>query len=215
MKPIVRVPLVLLVTAVAISLGVVGVHASTECVRFITKKVRHHKVSAATAARWAAWDKAHPNWHPKKKPAETLAQLDFACAVPVIEKPADGDLPPLELNRFNFASDFELPPPTDAPPVLVAMNEPPQNFPPDQPTASYVMPPIYSPPYPTLFGPPPPPPPGHSVQPPPGGSTNPTGPINPTPEPSSWMLLATSVLAIGMLAYRRPQMAKVVARRRF
>src|SRR6185437_5876890 len=111
MKPIVRVPLVLLVTAVAISLGVVGVHASTQCVRFITKKVRHHKVSAATAARWAAWDKAHPNWHPKKKPAETLAQLDFACAVPVIQKPVDGELPPLELNTFNFAPDLELPPP--------------------------------------------------------------------------------------------------------
>ncbi len=99
-------------TAVAISLGVVGVHASTQCVRFITTKVRHHKVSAATAARWAAWDKAHPNWHPKKKlPAETLAQLDFACAVPVIQKPVDGDLPPLELNAFSFGSDLELPAP--------------------------------------------------------------------------------------------------------
>jgi len=204
MKPIVRVPLVLLVTAVAISLGVVGVHASTECVRFITKKVRHHKVSAATAARWAAWDKAHPNWHPKK-PAETLAQLDFACAVPVIQKPVDGDLPPLELNTFNLAPNPELPP--DTPPVVVAMNEPPQNFLPDQPSSSYVMPPIYSPPYPALFGPPPsPPPPPHSV--------TPTAP-GLTPEPSSWMMLATAVLAIGMLAYRRPQMAKVVARRRF
>ena len=109
MKPIVRVPLVLLVTAVAISLGVVGVHASTQCVRFITKKVRHHKVSAATAARWAAWDKAHPNWHPKKSPAETLAQLDFACAVPVIQKPVDGELPPLELNTFSFPWRFLLP----------------------------------------------------------------------------------------------------------
>jgi hypothetical protein len=208
MKPIVRVPLVLLVTAVAISLGVVGVHASTQCVRFITKKVRHHKVSAATAARWAAWDKAHPNWHPKKKPAETLAQLDFACAVPVIQKPVDGELPPLELNTFNFAPDLELPPP-DAPPVVVAENEPPQDLVPNEPSPSYVMPPIYTPPYPTLFGPPPTPP-TRSVQPPPGG-----GSPGLAPEPSSWMLLATSMLAMGMLAYRRPQMAKVVARRRF
>jgi hypothetical protein len=205
MKPIVRVPLVLLVTAVAISLGVVGVHASTECVRFITKKVRRHEVSAATAARWAAWDKAHPNWHPKKKPAETLAQLDFACAVPVIEKPADGELPPLELNTFNFAPDQELPPP-DAPPVIVAMNEPPQNFLPDQPSPSYVTPPIFAPPYPTLFGPPPPPPP-------PPHSVTPTGP-GLAPEPSSWMLLVTSVLAIGTLAYRRSRVAKAVAPRR-
>jgi hypothetical protein len=202
MKPIVRVPLVLLVTAVAISLGVVGVHASTQCVRFITKKVRRHKVSAATAARWAAWDKAHPNWHPRKSPAETLAQLDFACAVPLIEKPADGDLPPLELNTFNFAPNLELPPP-DAPPV-VAMLEPPQQLFPDQPSMSMVSPPIYSPQYPTIFGPPPPPPP-HSV--------NPINP-GPTPEPSTWMLLATSMLAIGTLASRRPRTAKVTARRR-
>jgi hypothetical protein len=201
MKPIVRVPLVLFVTAAAISLGVVGVHASTQCVRFITKKV-HHRVSAATAARWAAWDKAHPNWHPTKSPAETLAQLDFACAVPVIEKPADGDLPPLELNTFSFPQDLMLPPP--AGPPIVAMNKPPQDLFPDAPPISLVSPPIYSPQYPTLFGPPPSPP-SRSVQ--------PTGP-GLTPEPSSWMLLATSMLAICTLAYRRPQTAKVVARRR-
>ena len=196
MKPIVRVPLVLLVTAAAISLGMVGVHASTECVRFIQKKI-HHRVSAATAARWAAWDKAHPNWHPKKRPAETLAQLDFACSVPLIQKPADGELPPIELNTFSFPPDL-LPPP-DAPPV-VAMNEPPQIFP-DQPGMSLVTPPIYMPPYPSLTAPPPP---SHSVQ-----------PVGPTPEPSTWMLLATSLLAIGTLACRRPRTAKVVALRRY
>lgn len=205
MKPIVRVPLVLLLTAVAISAGVVGVHASTECVRFVTKKIRHHKVSSATAARWAAWDKAHPNWHPKKSTAEIMAQLDFACAVPVIQKPADGDLPPVDLNTFSFPTTIELPPP-NAPPV-VAMNEPPQDLIPDSPPVSFVSPPIYSPQYPTLFGPPPP---GRSVT-PPVGSTSQTGL---TPEPSTWMLLATSVLAIGTLAYRRPQTVKVVARRR-
>lgn len=209
MKPIVRVPLVLLVTAVAISLGVVGVHASTECVRFITKKVRHHKVSAATAARWAAWDKAHPNWHPKKSPKETLAQLDFACAVPMVEKPVDGDLPPLELNTFSFPSGVELPPP-DSPPV-VAMNEPPHQLFPDRPSMDLVSPPIYSPQYPTLFGGfPPPPPPGHSVTPPPGG-----GSPGLAPEPSTWMLLVTSMLAIGSLAYRRPRTAKAIARRSY
>lgn len=205
MKPIVRVPLVLLITAIAISLGVAGVHASTQCVRFITKKV-HHKVSAATAARWAAWDKAHPNWHPKKSPAETMAQLDFACSVPVIQRPVDVELPPIELNTFSFPSDLMLPPP-DAPPV-VAMNEPPQDLFPDKPSMSLVSPPIYSPQYPMLFGPPPAPPTtgGHSV--------NPTGP-GLAPEPSSLMLLVTSVLAIGMLAYRRPQPARVIARRRY
>jgi hypothetical protein len=206
MKPIVRVPLVLLMTAIAISLGVAGVHASTQCVRFITKKVRHHRVSAATAARWAAWDKAHPNWHPKKSPAEIMAQLDFACSVPVIQRPVDGELPPLELNTFNFQSDVLLPPP-DAPPV-VAMNEPPQDLFPDQPSMSLVSPPIYSPQNPILFGAPPAPPATgqHAV--------NPTSP-GPTPEPSTWMLLATSLLAIGTLVYRRPQPARVIARRRY
>jgi len=196
MKPIVRVPLVLVVTAAAISLGVVGVQASTECVRFITKKVRHHKVSAATAARWAAWDKAHPNWHPKKTPAETLAQLDFACAVPVIQKPVDGDLPPIQLTAFEFAPPL-LPP--DAPP-MVAMNEPPIFN--DAPPMSLVTPPIFAPQYPTLMGGPPAPP-SHAVT-----------PLGAAPEPSTWMLLGTSVLAMGALAYRRPRMAKVVARRR-
>lgn len=201
MKPIVRVPLVLLVTAGAISLGVVGVYASTDCVRFIQKKVRHHRVSAATAARWAAWDKAHPNWHPKKSPVETMAQLDFACSVPLIEKPATEELPPLELSNFDFPMDM-LPPP-EMPPV-VAMNEQPPDMFPEGPPVSHVMPPIYSPQYPSLFGSFPPPPPARSVQPPPAA----------TPEPSTWMLLATSLLAIGTLAYRRPQAARVVARRR-
>lgn len=202
MKPIVRVPLVLLLTAVAISAGVVGVHASTECVRFITKTVRRHKVSAATAARWAAWDKAHPNWHPKKRPSETLSQLDFACSVPVIQKPVDDELPPIELTAFDFPTDLELPPP-DAPPV-VAMNEPPQNIFPDYPPVSMVSPPLYSPQYPGLFGGPPPP--SRSIAPPAPGLA---------PEPSTWMLLVTSLLAIGSLAYRRPQVARVVARRRY
>jgi len=201
MKPIVRVPLVLLVTAAAISLGVVGVHASTECMRFIQKKVRHHKISAATAARWAAWDKAHPNWHPRKTPKETMAQLDFACAVPLVEKSTDGDLPALQLTSFDFPTEVLLPPP-DAPPVI-AMNEQPPDVFPEGPPESHVLPPIYAPQYPSLFGNFPPPP-SRSVQTPPG----------PAPEPSTWMLLATSMLAMGALAYRRPRTAKVVARRR-
>jgi hypothetical protein len=87
------------------------------------------------------------------------------------------------------------------------MNEPPQNLFPDQPPVSLVSPPIYSPQYPSLFGPPPPPPTtGHSV--------NPAGP-GLTPEPSSWMLLATSLLAMGTIASRRPRTAKAIARRSY
>ena len=198
MKPVVRVPLILLVTAAAVSLGMVGVHASTECVRFIQKKVRHHKVSAATAAKWAVWDKAHPNWHPKTR-KETLAQLDFACAVPLIEKQVDGDLPPLTLTGFDFAMDM-LPPP-ETPPVIVAMNTPPPELFPLQPMPDVVSPPIYSPQYPGLFG---------------GFPTPPTHVITPgpTPEPSSWMLLATSLLGLWAVAFRRrPRMVAARARR--
>ena len=196
MKPIVRVPLVLIVTAAAISLGVVGVHASTECVRFIQKKVRHHRVSAATAARWVAWDKAHPNWHPKT-PKETLAQLDFACAVPLIEQPVDQQLPPLNLTNFGFAMDM-LPPP-ETPPVTVAMNTPPPELLPLQPMPDVVSPPIYSPQYPSPFG---------------AFPTPPTHVVAPglTPEPSSLMLLATSLLALGAFASYRPRIAKAFAR---
>jgi hypothetical protein len=201
MKPIVRIPLVVLVTAAAISLGLVGVYASTECVRFVQKKVHHHKVSAATAARWVAWDKAHPNWHPRT-PKETLAQLDFACAVPLIEKPVDGELPPLDLTAWDIPMDM-LPPP-EAPPVTIAENTPPQDLFPDTPALpDVVSPPIYSPQYPSLFGSFPPPP-SHSVAPPAPGAT---------PEPSTWMLLATSILAMGTLASRRPRLAKAIARR--
>lgn len=196
MKPIVRIPLAVLLTSAAISLGVVGVKASTQCVRFI-QKARHHKVSAATAARWAAWDKAHPNWHPKKRtPNETLAQLDFACQVPVVVNPADGTLPPLDTAGFDVPMDM-LPPPVQ--PTIVAMNTPPPNpFPEDQPSQSFVSPPIYSPQYPTLFGIAPVP----SVVP----------PIGATPEPSSWMMLATAMLTMGILAYRRPRIVTAFAR---
>ena len=195
MKPIVRIPLATLVTVVAVSLGVVGVQASTQCVRFI-QKVRHHKVSAATAARWAEWDKAHPNWHPRKTPKETLAQLDFACQVPLEVKPVDGDLPPLEIAGFDLPLEL-LPPPET--PAIVALNTPPELFP-ETPSNSLVSPPIYAPLYPTLFGIAAVP----SVAP----------PIGATPEPSSWMMLATAMLAMGALAMRRPRLAAAPARAR-
>jgi len=200
MKPIIRVPLAILVTSAVISLGVVGVEASTQCVRFI-QRVRHHKVSAATAERWAAWDKAHPNWHPKKRtPTETLAQLDFACQVPIIVNHVDGELPPLQLTGLDLPMEM-LPPPEQ--PTVVALNTPPpQLFPQETPTQSIVSPPIYSPEYPSLFGFAPIP----SVVPPPAA----------TPEPSTWMMLATAMLAIAGLAFRRarlPAFASVRARR--
>jgi hypothetical protein len=205
----------MLVTAAVVSLGVVGVHASTECVRFIQKKVRHHRVSAETAARWAAWDKAHPNWHPKT-PKEALAQLDFACTVPVIQQPVDGQLPPIEIGTFAFPMDM-LPPP--APPTIVADNQPPPTPFADTPTQSIISPPIYTPVYPMEWGLSIPP--EHvkkSTPPPSGGGTGPGGGTKTTPppvvpEPSTWILLATAVFAMGGMAYRRPVTAEAIARR--
>jgi hypothetical protein len=191
MKPIIRIPLAMLVTSAVICVGLIGVHASEQCVRLIQHK-RHH-VSAATAARWAAWDKAHPNWHPKPV-HEAMAAIDFACSIPLIQKPVDGELPLLNLQGFDFAMN-ELPPPV--PPNLIAKNEPPPTIFPDTPGLPLVSPPIYSPEYPTLFGGFPPP---H------------TAPPTVTPEPSTWMLLATSLLAMAALAKRRPVLRRAVAR---
>jgi hypothetical protein len=191
MKPVIRVPLAILVTSAAISVGLIGVHASEQCVRFI-KHRRHH--TAATLAAWAAWDKAHPNWHPKPV-NEAIAAVDFACSLPLIQKPVDGELPPLNLEGFDFPMG-ELPPPVT--PTLIARNEPPPIIFADTPALPLVSPPIYSPEYPTMFGGFPPP---H------------TAPPSITPEPSSWTLLATSLLAMGALAKRRRTLCCAVARR--
>lgn len=189
MKPIIRIPLAMLVTAAIISVGLIGVHASESCVRFVQKK-RHH-VSAATAARWAAWDKAHPNWHPKPV-YEAMAAVDFACSVPMVQPQPDGELPPITLTGFVFPM-VELPPP--APPTLVAENQPPDVFP-DTPGLPMVSPPLYSPEYPTMFG----------------GFPTPRTTPSITPEPSTWMLLATSLLAMAAVGKRRPALRRAVAR---
>ena len=92
-------------------------------------------------------------------------------------------------------------PPEQLPPVTVAMNTPPQSLFGDNPMPDVVSPPIYSPEYPSLFGNFPAPP------------TRSVAPPGITPEPSTWMLLATSMLAMGVMAFRRQQMAEAIARR--
>ena len=198
MKAIYRVPLVLLTTAAAVSLGVVGVHASTQCVRFVQQKVRHRKVTAATAARWAAWNKAHPNYHPKRTPEDTLAQIDFACKVPTEEKTPTELLPPVELGTFGMPREMSAPPTVSAPsatPVTVATNAPPPDLFPLQPSDSIVTPPIYPPEYPVMFGP-------IGTVPLPSSQT-PLPPVGPTPEPAGWVLMATAAAAIASVAARR------------
>lgn len=198
MKAIYRAPLVLLTAAAAVSLGVVGVHASTQCVRFVQQKVRHRKVTAATAARWATWNKAHPNFHPRKTPKETLAQIDFACKVPTEEKTPTEMLPPVELATFEIPREMSGPPTVPAPPstpIIVATNAPPADLFPLQPSDSIVTPPIYPPEYPVIFGP------IGTVQLPSSGT--PLPPIGQTPEPAGWALMATAAVAMATAASRR------------
>ncbi|HWB31954.1 MAG TPA: hypothetical protein VG714_02155 [Acidobacteriaceae bacterium] len=76
--------------------GVIAVHASATCERFVrtyvTKPVKNH-VSQATLAAWAAWREAHPDWKPNPdvhRPKyvmtreEQVKKVDFACEVPEI-----------------------------------------------------------------------------------------------------------------------------------
>ncbi len=102
------------------TLGVVAVHASATCERFVrtyvTKPVRN-RLSKETADAWAAWRIAHPNWKPNpnsRRPKyvmshdEAVQKVAFACAVPTI--PSDGDL-------FFTPADLAAPPMVDLPPM--------------------------------------------------------------------------------------------------
>ena len=73
--------------------GTLTVQAAPSCVRFVkqySEKLTHHRVSKATAARWAEWNKDHPNYHPKKRkprlsPTETMNRVNFDCQVDTTE----------------------------------------------------------------------------------------------------------------------------------
>jgi hypothetical protein len=81
--------------------GVLAVHASATCERFVrtyvTKPVRN-RVSKATAAAWAEWGRAHPNWKPNPNShrpkyvmtqQEAVQKVEFACSVPVVPSTTD------------------------------------------------------------------------------------------------------------------------------
>jgi hypothetical protein len=94
--------------------GVVAVHASATCERFVrtyvTKPVRN-RVSKTTADAWTAWRIAHPNWKPNPKNHrpkylmtrnEAVQKVNFACSVP---------LESTGLDLFFTPADFDAPPP--------------------------------------------------------------------------------------------------------
>jgi hypothetical protein len=96
------------------AVGVLAVHASQTCERYVrtyvSKPVRN-KVKKATLAAWDKWRAEHPNWKPNPKvqrPKYTMTQeeavnkLEFACAIPT---------DPANLDDLLFTpADFEAPP---------------------------------------------------------------------------------------------------------
>lgn len=190
--------------------GVLVVHASQTCERYVrtyvAKPVRN-RVSTATAAAWARWRIAHPNWKPNPKVSrpkyvmtreEAMAKMDFACAVPTL---------PSTTTLLFTPADFEGPPPiVDIPPMEATQIDlpnalPPEvsEIPPETPSDSW---PPFVPFIPPILG---------SA---PGGSSAvltvvpPPLPVTgPVPEPPSLILAASGIAALGVLTVtkrRRP-----------
>ncbi len=193
MKLKLRIPLFLTLVVASVGIGTVGVHASTDCQHLFRAykdqlaKHLNHKVSPETLARWAAWNKAHPNYRPTKK--EAMDKINFVCQVPVDDAAIEDGLPSVELPPvLPLMSDTFLAP--SQPTIIVSNLVPPDN-PALPPVADPIYPPVYFPGPPTIFSPdtPPPPPPQ-------------------TPEPASLLLVATALGLMSLLIYRK----KVAAR---
>jgi hypothetical protein len=76
----------------ALAVGTASVHASPACQQLVGKYVEKmvpNRVSPATAARWRAWNKTHPNFRPKPRPQykltseEVTRKMEFDCQLPV------------------------------------------------------------------------------------------------------------------------------------
>jgi hypothetical protein len=202
---------VLSVVLVPAGIGVVAVHASPTCQRFVRTYVTvpvRNRVSKATELAWAKWRVGHPNWKPKPgviRPKykmtreEAVKKVDIACDAPTV---------PTTMDKFFTPADFDGPPPAaDLPPMESTQITFPDSTPPE---VAEEIPPVapgspntpdapglYIPPYiPPIFGggsPPaqtvPPP-----ILPPPPGLV---------PEPASFLLVALGMLSGGVLWMRR------------
>ena len=203
-----RIPLFITLIAASAGIGTVGVHASTDCQQLfhayqqqLAKEIhqhylagrRHHKVSPETLARWAAWNKAHPNYHPHPTPKESMDKIDFVCQVPVDNSLVAQDLPPVELPPLLPSMTDTFPSPGE--PNIIVSNVVPPDTPLQVPPGDPIYPPVYYPGVPTIFG-------GGS-----GGYT-PIPPLSQTPEPSSAVLMLTAFgLLSGMIFWKRSQLA--------
>ena len=198
--------------------GVVTVHASPTCEKFvrtyITVPVRN-RVSKATEVGWAKWRVGHPNWKPNPKvqrpryrmsQRETIKNVAFACEVPTDPLRLDTLFTPEELQPP--VAEMTLPSviPPAVPPIETTDVTIPENIPPvvaDSPPYGYgLFPPFLTPPYlPPVYG---------GAQVPPLAQTpapplvvTPVVPVAMTPEPSSLVLLLTGASALGVVSSRR------------
>jgi hypothetical protein len=178
------------------SVGVLTVHASPTCEKFVRTYVTvpvRNKVSKATALAWAKWREGHPNWKPNpaiKRPRYKMTQQEavdkvaFACEVPNEPKPAEG--------LFPMALVEPPTPELTLPPAIVPTVSVPDGIPPMDtapPAQEAMIPPVYTiPPFiPPYYG-------GSQLPPvTPSGPTNVTPvvpPPTPVPEPGSLLLAA-------------------------
>ena len=122
---------VLLFLLLPATVGVLAIHASAACERFVktyvTKPVRN-RVSKQTAEAWAAWRAAHPNWKPNPNShrpkyvmtrEESVNKINFACAVDtdptsldLTLEPVEYDGPPAIVDMPAMTTELQLPTPT-------------------------------------------------------------------------------------------------------
>jgi hypothetical protein len=172
------------------AVGVLAVHASPTCERFVrtyvSKPVRN-QVSKATLGAWAKWRIAHPNWKPNPKVhrpkylmsrEEAVNKVEFACTMPT--DPENLDL------VFNMAS-LEAPPPIiNLPPMTATRVSFPDVIPPEVTELPPTGPPLATFTPPIL---------GSVVTPPPLGGT--------VPEPPSLLLTALGLVTVGFIVHSK------------
>jgi PEP-CTERM motif len=165
-------------------------------------------VSKATELAWAKWRLEHPNWKPNPKlhrpkyvmtQKEAVDKVAFACEVPTVPtnnellfRPADFDPPPPVVNLSPMDSS-QIDIPNGVPPEIAEV--------PQAGTPPFIVPP-YLPPVPGLLVPP--------VAGVPVGQVVAPAPIAApvvTPEPSSWLLVASGMAGAWLILRRRMRSA--------